>query len=286
MASWRTPRSAAAAAFARAAVTACAPQGAARARTLLWTCTRLAAWGERVGLAATPEQLLRPATLERYVSSIAGELSAATMRTTRANLRHVARHAAPTLCGPRPRVIGRDIVKAPYTEAQIGGYFEAARHQATPDRVARLTGLLCLGAERARRLRHAPRRRLRRRRALRGPGRRGRRTGRASSRSSSATAKPCGARRRSPARASSSAAWTRRGRTSPATSSPRWASAGSHAWRCPGCGPVGSPSDAARLGLPALMAAAGVRRTSRLVDLAAMGEAPGEDEVMARLGGV
>jgi hypothetical protein len=142
---WRTPCSAPAAAFARDAVARCAPQGAARTRTLLWSCARLATWGERLGLESCPKTLLHPSTLERYVSSGLSDLSDGTRRTMRANLRHVARHAAPQFYAPRPTALRRDMVKRPYTDAQVERYFALVVHQSTPERVARLTGLLCLG---------------------------------------------------------------------------------------------------------------------------------------------
>jgi hypothetical protein len=50
----------AAAAFARDAVAAVAPTAPARARSLLWACSRLAEWGTGVGLDARPEVLLHP----------------------------------------------------------------------------------------------------------------------------------------------------------------------------------------------------------------------------------
>jgi integrase len=142
---WRTPCSAPAAAFAREVVVRSVPQGAARARTLLWSCARLATWGERIGLEPCARALLHPSVLERYALSGLSDLSAGTRRTMRANLRYVARHAAPEFYGPRPAVLRRDTLKRPYTDAQVDRYFALVAHQSTPERVARLTGLLCLG---------------------------------------------------------------------------------------------------------------------------------------------
>ena len=73
------------------------------------------------------------------------DLSEGTRRTMRANLRHVARHAAPQFSAPRPVALRRDTVKRPYTDAQVERYVALVVHQSTPERVARLTGLLGLG---------------------------------------------------------------------------------------------------------------------------------------------
>ncbi|MGH9092273.1 MAG: hypothetical protein ACRDZR_12995 [Acidimicrobiales bacterium] len=144
IAAWSPDRSDAAATFARQVVTIAAPTGAARARTLLWTCSRLAAWGETKGIAAELAALLHPSVIERYTTTGMSELTAGTVRTMRANLRYVARRAAPALQPPVPRECRRDPVRRPYTDAQVAAYFELVRHQATPGRVARLTGLLAL----------------------------------------------------------------------------------------------------------------------------------------------
>lgn len=142
---WRGECSATAAAFAKCVVRAVAPHGAARARTLLWCSARLASWGERVGLETRRDVLLHPSALERYIVSGLTGLSPATRRTMRSNLRAVARASVPGLWVPRPAPLRRDTLKQPYTDAQVAAYFELVAHQATPERIARLTGLLCLG---------------------------------------------------------------------------------------------------------------------------------------------
>jgi len=142
---WRGECSPVAAAFAKSVVRASVPPGAARARTLLWCCARLAGWGERVGLETRREVLLHPSTLERYIVSGLSGLSPATRRTMRSNLRSVARASVPALWGPCPGPLRRDALKQPYTDAQVTAYFELVAHQATPERIARLNGLLCLG---------------------------------------------------------------------------------------------------------------------------------------------
>ena len=135
-----------ASAFARSVVFATQPPGPARARALLWACSRLAAWGEGVGLALSPGALFHPSTLERYLATGLVSESATLRRTARANLRFVARAVAVEACGPSPAVIGRDDPKAPYAQAEIDAYLALADHQPTEARRQRLSGLVCLGA--------------------------------------------------------------------------------------------------------------------------------------------
>jgi hypothetical protein len=133
-------------AFARSVVCDTQPTSPARARALLWACSRLAAWGEGVGLALSPLVLFHPSTLERYLVTGLVSESATLRRSARANLRFVARAVCPEACGPSPEVIGRDGPKAPYRQAEIDGYLALAHHQPTQARRQRLSGLVCLGA--------------------------------------------------------------------------------------------------------------------------------------------
>jgi integrase len=132
--------------FARAAVAAAGPAGPARARALLWSCSRLAAWGAGVGLELVAEVLLHPSVIERYVSVGMSGASASPRRSARTNLRFVARRAAPQLAHPPPAPpLARSRAKAPYGPAEVAAYFALAGAQPTPARRARLQGLLCLG---------------------------------------------------------------------------------------------------------------------------------------------
>jgi len=135
-----------AAAFARTVVAAVAPAGPARARSLLWACSRLADWAASVGLEPVPEVLLHPSVLERYtVVGMAGA-SPSARRTARTNLRFVSRRAAPGLPHPpEPMALRRNQAKVPYSPAEVAAWLALAAVQPTEARRQRLTGLLCLG---------------------------------------------------------------------------------------------------------------------------------------------
>jgi hypothetical protein len=133
-------------AFARRVVAASVPLGAARARALLWACSRLGAFGISVGLDPVPPVLLHPSVIERFVGVGLGGASDAARRTMRTNLRFVALRAAPELPHqPGPAALPRDRAKGPYLGAEIAAYFALARSQPTPTKRHRLIGLLCLG---------------------------------------------------------------------------------------------------------------------------------------------
>jgi hypothetical protein len=80
-----------AAGFTRGVVAAAAPETLARAKALLFACSRLAAFGERVGLELRAEVLLSEAVIERLVPVGCEGLSPASVRTLRTNLRALAR---------------------------------------------------------------------------------------------------------------------------------------------------------------------------------------------------
>jgi integrase len=135
----------AAAGFARAAVARAAPQRRERAKALLYAASRLAAFGESVGMELEAETLFREATIERFALTGCGALSAATRRTLRTNLRALARaqEADPS---PPPAPLPRERAKAPYEEAEIDGYLRLAAAQPSEARRMRATALICLGA--------------------------------------------------------------------------------------------------------------------------------------------
>jgi integrase len=134
-----------AAAFAREAVAAAAPESAARARALLFAASRLAAFGEQVGLELSVEVLLCPSVIERFI--VVGEraLSPATRRTLRTNLRALAR-ALERCPQPAPVPLARERAKAPYGDAEIAGFLALAAAQPTLSRRMRAGALVCLGA--------------------------------------------------------------------------------------------------------------------------------------------
>lgn len=132
-------------AFAREVVAQAAPASAGRARALLFAAARLAAFGEQIGLEPCAELLLHPSLIERFIVCGTREVSPATRRTLRTNLRYLARHAGPRV-GPAPVALPRERAKAPYTDAQIAGYLALAAAQGTPARRARTSALVCLAA--------------------------------------------------------------------------------------------------------------------------------------------
>jgi integrase len=131
--------------FAREVVSLCHPAGSCRARTLLWTCSRLCQFGLSVGLDPVPEVLLREAVIERFVSVGLSRMSESTRRSVRANLRFVARTVVPGITPAAPVRISRSPLKAPYSRAEVAAMFSLAHHQPTRARQMRLVGLLCLG---------------------------------------------------------------------------------------------------------------------------------------------
>jgi integrase len=131
--------------FARAAVSAARPQGAGRAKALLWAARRLAAFGEGIGLDPSPEALLRAATIERFVKVGCPELSPASRRTLRTNLRALAGMAQADPQPPSPP-LPRERAKPPYSEAEIAGYLALAEAQPTRARRMHSGALVCLGA--------------------------------------------------------------------------------------------------------------------------------------------
>jgi hypothetical protein len=110
----------AAGAFARQAVASAAPPSAGRARALLFCASRLAAFGERVGLELSPEVLLGEAVIERFVLCGTAGLSPASVRTIKTNLRSLAR-ALEAYPQPAPVPLPRERAKAPYSQAEIDG---------------------------------------------------------------------------------------------------------------------------------------------------------------------
>jgi integrase len=132
-------------AFAREAVAAAAPDSVARARALLFAASRLAAFGERVGLELSAGVLLQPSVIERFAAQGCRACSPATRRTLRTNLRALAR-AVERCPQPEPVPLPRERAKAPYSDAQIAGFLALAAAQPTPARRLRASALICLGA--------------------------------------------------------------------------------------------------------------------------------------------
>ncbi|MHB8496599.1 MAG: hypothetical protein ACYDES_01130, partial [Acidimicrobiales bacterium] len=134
-----------AASFARSTVAKVEPVSCTRAKALLWACAKLAAFGQSVGLEASPEVLLHPSVIERLIVVRGEDFSAAGRRTLRTNLRFVA-GMLERGCAPSPTPLPRERAKSPYTEAEIASYLALASAQPAPARRHRATGLICLGA--------------------------------------------------------------------------------------------------------------------------------------------
>ena len=135
----------AAAAFARRAAAACAPQNPARAKALLFACGKLGAFALAAGLEPDPQVCLHPSVIERFIVTAGQQLSGPTRRTLRTNLRYAARLAGPQL-GPPPVALPRERSKAPYSAAEIDGYLALADAQPALARRMHCGALICLGA--------------------------------------------------------------------------------------------------------------------------------------------
>jgi integrase len=129
--------------FARSVVAAVDPPSVGRAKALLWSCARLAAFGISVGLEPEPAVLLHPSVIERFVLVGVPDVSGAARRTLRTNLRHVAARLSPAIA---PVALSRERAKAPYTPAEMAAWFGLADAQPTLARRMRTQALICLGA--------------------------------------------------------------------------------------------------------------------------------------------
>src|SRR5579863_2514120 len=139
------PVSVAAAAFARELVAAAGPLSAARAKALVFAVSRLAGFAQQTGLELDRERVLCEATIERFVLEGAAGFSPASVRTLRSSLRALARALA-RLPQPAAIALPRERAKAPYSPAQIEGYLRLAGVQPTVARRMRAGALVCLGA--------------------------------------------------------------------------------------------------------------------------------------------
>jgi integrase len=111
----------------------------------LFAASRLACFGERVGLELSAAVLLDLAVIERFVLQGCPGVSPATRRTLRTNLRALGR-ALERYPEPVPVALVREQAKQPYREAQIAGYLRLAAAQSTVARRMRASALICLGA--------------------------------------------------------------------------------------------------------------------------------------------
>lgn len=131
--------------FARRVVARACPESKARAKALLFCACRIAGFGQSVGLELSPEVLLAEAVIERFILRGTGGLSPATVRTLRSNLRALAR-AIEAHPSPPPVPLARERAKPPYSEHEIALFLQAASALSTVSRRMRCTALICLGA--------------------------------------------------------------------------------------------------------------------------------------------
>ncbi len=135
----------AAGAFARVVVAEARPSTPARAKALLFAASRLAAFGESAGLDLEAEVLLHRSVIERFILAAPKTLSPATRRTLRTNLRALAR-ALERHPQPAATALPRERAKPPYSDAQIAAYLACAKAQSTITRRMHASALICLGA--------------------------------------------------------------------------------------------------------------------------------------------
>jgi hypothetical protein len=134
-----------AAGFVGMVVAEAAPATPGRAKALLFAASKLARFGEQVGLELSAGVLLHASVIERFILTGAGTVSPATRRTLRTNLRALARAVEP-YPQPTPVRLPRERSKRPYSELEIAGYLALAAAQSTVSRRIRASALVCLGA--------------------------------------------------------------------------------------------------------------------------------------------
>jgi integrase len=98
-----------------------------------------------VGLELSAGVSLSEPVIERFVIEGCTDLSPASVRTLRTNLRALAR-AVDRYPAPAPVALARERAKAPYSEAEIEGYLRLAAAQGTDAKRMRASALICLGA--------------------------------------------------------------------------------------------------------------------------------------------
>jgi hypothetical protein len=90
--------------------------------------------------------LLAPCVVERFVIEEMAGRSATRLRSVRTNLRFVGRRVVPRLWPPDPLALPRNRSKAPYSAAEMAGFCRLCDTQPTEARRQRLAALICLGA--------------------------------------------------------------------------------------------------------------------------------------------
>jgi hypothetical protein len=131
-------------AFARGVVARADPPSWARARSLLWSASRLCTFALFCGHEPEPAVVLSGALIERFIVAGTPRWSSAARRTVRTNLYFLARRVE--VRTPQPVPLGRERAQAPYAAAELAAYLALADAQPTLARRRRASGLIALGA--------------------------------------------------------------------------------------------------------------------------------------------
>jgi hypothetical protein len=132
-------------AFARSVVQAAQPASVNRAKALLFAAAKLAHFAVSIGVEPSAQMLDDEALIERFILCGTGELSSATRRTLRTNLRALSRDLTP-IALPRATSLPRNRASAPYSPGEIDAYLALAFAQPTLSRRLRLVGFIALAA--------------------------------------------------------------------------------------------------------------------------------------------
>lgn len=128
-------------------VAAASPGHRRRALQLLYASAHLASWCHSQGIPILARAALRDTTIERFCAWAEGHerFSRTTRATIRARLRHLAAANAVPGNRPSPPSLARGRVRPPYSDEEAAAYLLLARNQRDPDRQRRLLGLLAAG---------------------------------------------------------------------------------------------------------------------------------------------
>jgi hypothetical protein len=103
-------------AFARSVVAQVDPPSWARARSLVWSASRLCAFALSCGHEPEPAVVLSGAMIERFIVTGTPRWSSAARRTVRSNVYFLARRVL--VRAPEPVPLGRERAQAPYSDAR------------------------------------------------------------------------------------------------------------------------------------------------------------------------
>lgn len=109
--------------------------------------TRFVRWAQEQDCPLDPEAIFLPDLVDRFIGAHRNQISGHTLANYRSALRTVSRaNTKKAPWAPLPPVLkDHPHVTAPYSDADVDGFWEAARSQATPRRTRVLTAMLVLG---------------------------------------------------------------------------------------------------------------------------------------------